>query len=537
MHTLGLSPLLRRILPAILFFVLIFRTSLCACMSDTSIDLVPVSNVKRAEPTGRAALMTAPPPYTAQPESDEYESLLELHERQQVHAAVQPIPTPNAHIDVEAARPASEMAAPPAPAPTPPPLTVEQLRALRAVSTHPDAGNLHETAPKTLASVNLFVGMTRLLVVPLLFFISGFSSQFAMKARDGTPVHFVIRKTWKTALTVALFQGAAHLSRRIHPLPLSEAGATVPYYATREGTDALLNGPTAYVLAILTFDYIYAISRVIVLVFYGDTESTHFINTAKRYKIMKYTLFLSIEVYVMTFSMVVSRLPHLLSPSITRWMYALNSAELHFPLLYICAYFAGLKFIWYYKVLLAAIPRGRHPGRGLSAGVALFVRVSISFLGLYLMHHNYPRSMPAFLDVRTKPALSLVPPGVREVPEQGINLLYGVWVGYSLLVVPEALITAFWSIRALAFPWGKFARHAHIQVYGQVIFVIGNRVFLYDNIFVRWAYLSVTTMVCAHCLGTGGVIVGGWMKRGWNALRGCRTSADAAEPVEGVISL
>jgi hypothetical protein len=530
-------------------------------MSDTSIDLVPVSNVKRAEPTGRAALMSAPPPYTAQPESDEYESLLELHERQQVHAAVQPGPTLNAHIDLEAARPARETAAPPAPAPTPP--TVEQLRALRvkpmdniralalclllfqnaaiqAVSTHPDAANLHETSPKMLASVNLFVGMTRLLAVPLLFFISGFSSQFAMKARDGTPVHFVIRKTWKTALTVALFQGAAHLSRRIHPLPLSEAGATVPYYATREGIDALLNGPTAYVLAILAFDYIYAISRFIFLVLYGDTGSTHFINTAKRYKIVKYTLFLSVEVYVMTFSMAVSRLPHLLSPSITRWMYALNSAELHFPLLYICAYFAGLKFIWYYKVLLAAIPRGRHPGRGLSAGVALFVRVSISFLGLYLMYRNYPRSMPAFLDVRTKPALSLVPAGVREVPEQGINLLYGVWVGYSLLVVPEALITGFWSIRALAFPWGKFARHAHIQVYGQVIFVIGNRVFLYDNIFVRWAYLSVTTIVCAHCLGSGGAIVGGWMKRGWNALRSCRTSADVAREEgleEGAISL
>ncbi|KAF8186706.1 hypothetical protein BJ912DRAFT_970504 [Pholiota molesta] len=243
-------------------------------------------------------------------------------------------------------------------------------------------------------------------------------------------------------------------------------------------------------------------------------------------------LFLGVELYIMFFSIVIARRP--LSPVIARWMYALNSAELHFPLLYLGAYIAGVKFITYFKFLLATTLK--HKSIWLSAGFSIFVRVLFSVVGLHLIYRNYPETLAPFLDVRLKPALTLVPAGTGELLEEGTLVMYCAWAGYTLLAVPEGIIIAFWCIQALGRPWGKFARYAHLQVYVSLIFVIGNSVPLFDNIFARWAYLGLTTMFCAHYLGVGGAVVGGLTKRGWNVLRGSRrTSANAAP--EGALSL
>lgn len=282
----------------------------------------------------------------------------------------------------------------------------------------------------------------------------------------------------------------------------------------------MLNGPTAYALSIFAFDFIYFCVHVIIRLTSSSDEPqrpNHFINSAQRYNIMKYVLGIGVELWVIFFSTFIAYRPRSLS-RIQGWLYAANGAELHFPLLYIGAYIAGIQFISYYKFLLGIAPNSvRVTGR--KAGITLVVRVLISFIFLYLTYTNYPQTMPPFLDIRNKPSLTLIPAGMKRAPEEGAQFLYTVWVGYTLLVVPDAVIAAFFSIPSLAKNWGQFSRYAYIQVYVAMVLVIGNSVQFLGNLFVRWMFLGGLVMLSAHCLGVVGVITISAVQRGWKVLR------------------
>lgn len=141
--------------------------------------------------SGLISMVDEPPQLLSMAENAEYDSLVEMHEAQQLPANGSRSP----QNDVEAARPTvqdTENVPKPA-ALNAKDYTVEQLRAMRikpidniraififllilqnaaiqAVSSHPQVATLQETSPKMLAFVNVFVGMSRLLVVPFLFF-------------------------------------------------------------------------------------------------------------------------------------------------------------------------------------------------------------------------------------------------------------------------------------------------------------------------------------------------------------------------------
>ncbi|KAF9473827.1 hypothetical protein BDN70DRAFT_885498 [Pholiota conissans] len=490
--------------------------------------------------------------------STEYDSLLELHETQDT---VTP-PTQDASVDLEsvsarasATSTTAEGAEEGANAISQPrkPMTDAELRALRvvpidnvraltitflilsnaaivAVSTHSHALQLHELAPMTLALVNIFTGMTRLLVVPFLFFLSGFSSQFGMAAHDGgSPIFFILRRVKKLGIALIGYFGAKWVWGYLHPFigRSTVDGEVVPYYASKEGVEALLLGPIAYVLTILALDFIYAVIRCVLIatVEWESRRTSHFINSVMRFKVLKYCVGLFVEIWVFVLSGIAARHPPSPSFGIVRWMYATNSAELHFPVLYLAAYISGIQFVSYYKFLLA--PQNPRVSQAAQARATLIARPLISVSALCLMYYNYPKTIAVFLDIRRRPTLTLMPEGLRKLPEEGAEFVYAVWLTYVIIVVPEALLAPFWTLPSFAKSWGNFSKHAHLQVYIGMVFIVGNAAPFLDNVFMRWAYLAGVTMLVAHYLGVGGVFLGDLLSRGWNAIWKSRTPAPA----------
>jgi hypothetical protein len=256
-------------------------------------------------------------------EDAEYDTLLDINEKQELPEDKPD--NPKEEIDIEAGQPKPEVDE--APTSKPPlsraPLSHEEARnlgikamdnirttvlslillqnaAVQAVSTHRQAAEIHETWPKAFVFINVFVGMTRLLAVPLLFFVAGFSSQFTMVIHGRSPLQFARRRTWKTALTVIFYQGFAYLAKLVHPLPPIDTAAATPYYASREGVLAILNGPTAYVLAVLVLDYIYAVFRTANVFISSPKKPTYFITTKMRYEVTKF-LFIVVEFWVFAY--------------------------------------------------------------------------------------------------------------------------------------------------------------------------------------------------------------------------------------------
>ncbi|KAF8173656.1 hypothetical protein BJ912DRAFT_991819 [Pholiota molesta] len=386
-------------------------------------------------------------------------------------------------------------------------LIILQNAAIQAVSTHRQAAQVHETWPKSFIFINLFVGMTRLLAVPLLFFVAGFSSQFTMVMHGRSPIRFVLRRTWKTAITVVFYQAFVYLAKLVHPLPPAETAATAPYYASREGVLALLNGPTAYVLAVLALDYIYAFFRTVNLLTSSPNKPTYFITTNIRFAIVK-LLFIVVEFWVFIYGNGLARKIFPTGSAAEHWLYAVNSADLHFPLLYLIAYTAGVHFVHYYKFILANT-------QGLSffsPATGLVIRLGFTTTLLYGSYRAAPDSIAPFFDVRQRPALVF--------PQPAVSAFYATWVVYTLMLVPEAVIGVFLTSRALAMDWGSFSRTAHLQVYVQMLYVVGNQVRVFDNMFLRWAMLGWMAIYYAHYGGIGMIALGNFAKRGWFAVRG-----------------
>jgi hypothetical protein len=114
-------------------------------------------------------------------------------------------------------------------------------------------------------------------------------------------------------------------------------------------------------------------------------------------------------------------------------------------------------------------------------------------------------------DVRQRPALAF--------PQPGVSALYAMWVVYTLMLVPEAVIGVFLTSPALAMDWGSFSRTAHLQVYVQMLYVVGNQVRVFDNMFLRWAMIGWMAIYYAHYGGIGMIALGNFAKRGWFAVR------------------
>ncbi|KAF8186721.1 hypothetical protein BJ912DRAFT_970548 [Pholiota molesta] len=384
-------------------------------------------------------------------------------------------------------------------------LILLQNAAVQAVSTHRQAAEIHETWPKAFVFINVFVGMTRLLAVPLLFFVAGFSSQFTMVIHGRSTTQFVLRRTWKTALTIIFYQGFAYLAKLVHPLPPIATAATTPYYASREGVLAILNGPTAYVLAVLVLDYIYAVFRTANVFISSPKKPTYIITTKMRYEVTKF-LFIVVEFWVFAYGNGLARKIFPAGSAAEHWLYAVNSADLHFPLLYLIAYTAGVHFVHYYKFILAKQDTSRF-----SPATTLLTRIAFTATLLYGSCRAAPVGIAPLFDVRQRPALVF--------PQPGVSALYAMWVVYTLMLVPEAVITVFLTSPALAMDWGSFSRTAHLQVYVQMLYVVGNQVRVFDNMFLRWAILGWMAIYYAHYGGIGMIALGKFAKRGWVAAR------------------
>ncbi|KAF9473828.1 hypothetical protein BDN70DRAFT_885499 [Pholiota conissans] len=234
-----------------------------------------------------------------------------------------------------------------------------------------------------------------------------------MHARS--PLQFVVRRTWKTVLAVLFYQGTARLVMLIRPLPPIDTASTTPYYATREGIQAVLNGPTFYVVAVLALDYTYAFFRSINLFIAGD-KPTPLIRSKERYLLIKFTLFIGLECWIGITGCGLYALFPRVSTIVEPWIHASNAAELHFPFLFIIAYMGGVHFVHYYKYILERTPilqctprskDSKHPSR-FSPTSIFCLRVSLStvILAILLSKYRYASTLMTFLDVRLRPTLA-----------------------------------------------------------------------------------------------------------------------------------
>jgi hypothetical protein len=95
------------------------------------------------------------------------------------------------------------------------------------------------------------------------------------------------------------YQGFAHLAKLARPLRPTETAATMPYYAScDEGILAVFNGPTAYILAVLALDYIYAVFCAANMFMSNPDKPSNFITTKARYRIAK-LLFIGVECWIL----------------------------------------------------------------------------------------------------------------------------------------------------------------------------------------------------------------------------------------------
>jgi hypothetical protein len=153
--------------------------------------------------------------------------------------------------------------------------------------------------PRLLALISLFIGTTRLLAVPLLFSVAGFSSQFAMVMHGRSPSRFALRRTCKSALTIVFNQAFAYLAKLARPLPPAVTAATTPYYASCDDDIlAVLNGPTSYILVVFALDYMYAVFCEVNMFTSSSDKPSNFITTKARYRIAK-LLFIGVECWML----------------------------------------------------------------------------------------------------------------------------------------------------------------------------------------------------------------------------------------------
>lgn len=476
-------------------------------------------------------------------EDSECDSLLEINEKQGISTEKQAIHEPDVEAGVSKDGLISEGSSPPKTLRAP--LTREEaltLRiksidslltftlciilvhnsAIRAVSTHPQADRLHETNPKAFAFIILFSAMARLLAVPMLFFVAGFTAQFGMVMRGRSPLRFMFRRMWKTALTVFFYQACAYFAKNGRQFPPFDTPHTTPYYASKEGIDALLNGPTAYVLSVFILDCIYSLFRSINLHMAGTGQPTHLITSKTRYEVAKFSLFVFIEFWVILLGSGSSRQIIPEGSVFERWMYTVNATELYSPFLYVIAYIAGVHFVHYYKYILSTTSKES----AFSPLTIFLTRVAIASINLPILCYgaSFSKSMLKFYDPRERPSLVF--------SESLASPMYGIWVLYALMVIPEATINLFFNSPALIVAWDKFSRHAHLQVYTQMIYVIANPILFFDGVFARWVFVAWMAIGNAHYWGVGGVMVGNLSVYLWDRIRNRFQRTVSVQPLE-----
>ncbi|KJA18227.1 hypothetical protein HYPSUDRAFT_45562 [Hypholoma sublateritium FD-334 SS-4] len=336
-------------------------------------------------------------------------------------------------------------------------LLVLQNAVIFALSSHPNAFQLEKTAPKTFAAATILIGIGRMALVPLLFFLSGFSNKLALMLHLKSYAHFFARKISRAVLSVLALQGMVMLSKHIYSEVPTTEGTQVPYYATQEGRLSLLNGPTYYILAVFTLDCIHFVFHILNFVIFGAARHRRFITTLLRYHIARIGMLAGLEFWIIFCARGIglNRLP----AHVQKWIYATNSAELHSPFSYIAAYLAGIYFITYHKFILYRFKA--------ICATALTVRLSVSIFLLTTLYFYSPHIIPPHFNLLARPSLTLV--GI-----EGSNwtyYLYIMWAVVLLIDLPEPLIAFFFFNPSLRAPWGRSSRYAYIQIYVQLIMV------------------------------------------------------------------
>lgn len=398
-------------------------------------------------------------------------------------------------------------------------LLVLQNAVIFALSSHPNAFQLEKTAPKTFAAATILIGIGRMALVPLLFFLSGFSNHFALTLHLKSYAHFFAWKTSRVLLSVLALQGMVSLSKHIYSEVPTVEGTQVPYYATQEGRDALLNGPTFYIIAVFAFDCIHFVFHILNFIIFGDARHRRFISTSARYQIARVGMLFFLEFWIIFCARGVglNRLPE----HVQKWIYASNSAELHSPLSYIAAYLAGIYFVTYYKFILARFKAIRT--------IALTVRLGMSIILLTTLYFYSPDIIPRHFNLLVRPSLTLV--GIEA--SNWTYYIYIMWAVILLIDLPEPLIASFFFNPSLRAPWGRSSRCAYIQIYVQLIMVSGPlgtvappfiENFLLRGLFNAAVSFSVGSAV-ALCTDT----IYNWVIRLWKVVsdRGVRLEPDA----------
>ena len=336
-------------------------------------------------------------------------------------------------------------------------LLVIQNAIVFAISSHPNAFQLEKTSPKTYAAATIFVGTGRMVLVPLLFFLSGFSNHFALSLHLKSYAHFFARKTSRAVLSVLALQGMVRLSKHIYSEVPTVEGSQVPYYATQEGRDALLNGPTFYILAVFALDCIHFICHILNFIVFGDARHRRFITTLTRYHIARVITLFILEFWIIFCARGIglNRLPE----HVQKWIYSTNSAQLHSPIVYVVAYMAGIYFVTYYKFIL-----GRYKA---IRTVALVVRLLNSTLLLTILYVYSPNIIRPHFSLLVRPPLTIS--GIDT--SNWAYYLYIMWAVLLLMDLPEPLIASFFFNPSLRAPWTRFSRYAYIQIYVQLVMV------------------------------------------------------------------
>ncbi|KAF8956214.1 hypothetical protein BDZ97DRAFT_1763966 [Flammula alnicola] len=366
-------------------------------------------------------------------------------------------------------------------------LLILQHAILETVSDSPNPFQLDETSPRSLTFLMLFEAINRNIVVAMLFFISGFASKFSMSIRSATPLHFLFKKTWKTGLALIGYHVSTFVTEYLYgPWPeMGSSDTKMPYYSLQQGKKALLQGPSFYIMALLALDYIYAICRTMNILIYQENCNKHFISTTLRYRVAKYTLFISVEGWMIFFA------AGLIRPSerVKEWLYITNSAELHFPVLYLISYVAGIQFISYYKFLLGEAPKR-------FSVITLVTRILIYSGVMYAIYRHFPQTLHRYLDLRTQPPLAFTDAGIHA--SDSAPSFYGAWSAVVLMLFPSSLISAFYTTRALSKDWGIISRTSYIQTYVHMVFVIGfaQRAGWITNLLWRCVYVGTGSIVC-----------------------------------------
>ncbi|KAF9473814.1 hypothetical protein BDN70DRAFT_937133 [Pholiota conissans] len=312
---------------------------------------------------------------------------------------------------------------------------------MQTVSTRGDDDDIENPYPKFFMFITIYSlsMLANLLAILMLFFVAGFASHFSMVIRGRSHIQSLLERI-KTMRMVAYYQGTVYVTTKVYPLPPADKSVHSSYYTSREGIRALLNGPMVYLLAVLLLDNFYAPFRSISLYFGGNNRPPRFITTRLRYNIAREILLISGILWIYMRGL---GYPNSLIAQATVqncFLRVPSATELHFPVLFIIAYIAGIHFIQNAKYILT-------PTKGSRVSATLFVALVSSFAIFYFIVSAFPE-ISRLLGVRHVPSL------VSRNAAAACSL----WALLVLATVPEALICVFFCHPKLGADWKRSSR-------------------------------------------------------------------------------